>query len=166
MKAAGSTPPASASSPPAANGASRPGPTPAASSPPPGRTCRSPQPPRKPSPERRSLPPAQAFLPAKTRERFASPNADAAVLARAGVNRIHCPEQGKCERLLRTALLDGTLPAVRFFSENVLPLVIAYREADKFRVAKIARAKSPLLTAEALLAANSAQSQLQLVREA
>src|SRR5271170_5454619 len=99
MKAAGSTPPASASSPPAANGASRPGPTPAASSPPPGRTCRCPQSPRKPSPERRFLPPAQAFLPAKTRERFASPNADAAVLARAGVNRIHCPEQGECERL-------------------------------------------------------------------
>src|SRR5271156_3039415 len=99
MKAAGSTPPASASSPPAANGASRPGLTPAASSPPPGRTCRCPQSPRKPSPERRFLPPAQAFLPAKTRERFASPNADAAVLARAGVNRIHCPEQGECERL-------------------------------------------------------------------
>src|SRR5271156_1224284 len=57
MKAAGSTPPASASSPPAANGTSRPGPTPAASSPPPGRTCRCPQSPRKPSPERR-FPPA------------------------------------------------------------------------------------------------------------
>src|SRR5271156_3559084 len=57
MKAAGSTPPASASSPPAANGAARPGPTPAASSPPPGRTCRCPQSPRKPSPERR-FPPA------------------------------------------------------------------------------------------------------------
>src|SRR5271155_194058 len=73
MKAAGSTPPASASSPPAANGASRPGPTPAASSPPPGRTCRCPQSPRKPSPERRFVPPAQAPPRATPEEPSADP---------------------------------------------------------------------------------------------
>src|SRR5208282_2320201 len=93
------------------------------SSPPPGRTCRCPQSPRKPSPERRFLPPAQAFLPAKTRERFASPNADAAVLARAGLNRIHCPEQGECERL----------PRILPFSTNVRIMVRGYFFAKEIR---------------------------------
>jgi ATP-dependent DNA helicase UvrD/PcrA len=66
----------------------------------------------------------------------------------------------------RTGLLDGTLPALRFFSENVLPLVKAHQNADKFRLAKIARERSPLLSVEALATSKSAQKQLQLVREA
>src|SRR5271163_2842330 len=49
------------------------GSTPAASSPPPGRTCRCPQSPRKPSPERRFLPPAQAPPRATPEEPSADP---------------------------------------------------------------------------------------------
>jgi DNA helicase-2/ATP-dependent DNA helicase PcrA len=66
----------------------------------------------------------------------------------------------------RTGLLDGTLPALRLFSESVLPLVNAHRNGDKFHIAKIARERSPLLSVAALADSKSAQSQLQLVREA
>jgi DNA helicase-2/ATP-dependent DNA helicase PcrA len=66
----------------------------------------------------------------------------------------------------RTGLLDGTLPALRLFSESVLPLVTAYRDADKFRLAKIVRERSPLLSVAALAESKSAQAQLALVREA
>jgi DNA helicase II / ATP-dependent DNA helicase PcrA len=66
----------------------------------------------------------------------------------------------------RTGLLDGTLPALRFFSESVLALVEASRKADKFRVAKIVRDRSPLLSVAGLEASKSAQAQLQLAREA
>jgi len=66
----------------------------------------------------------------------------------------------------RTGLLDGSLPALRFFSDNIFPLVEAYHAGDKFRLAKIVRERSPLLSARALEASNSAQWQLKLAREA
>jgi DNA helicase-2/ATP-dependent DNA helicase PcrA len=66
----------------------------------------------------------------------------------------------------RTGLLEGTLPALRFFSESVLPLIEAHRQSDKFRIAKIVRERSPLLSAKALQTTNSAQAQLQIAREA
>lgn len=66
----------------------------------------------------------------------------------------------------RTGLLDGTLPALRLFSESMLPLVSAHRNADKFGIAKIVRERSPLLSVAALAESKSAQAQLQLVREA
>jgi DNA helicase-2/ATP-dependent DNA helicase PcrA len=66
----------------------------------------------------------------------------------------------------RTGLLDGTLPELRLFSENVLPLVKAHRDGDKFRIAKIARERSPLLSVAALAESKSAQAQLQIVRDA
>jgi DNA helicase-2/ATP-dependent DNA helicase PcrA len=50
----------------------------------------------------------------------------------------------------RTGLLDGTLPATRFLTETVLPLIEAAQRADKFAVAKIVRARSPLLAADLL----------------
>lgn len=50
----------------------------------------------------------------------------------------------------RTGALDGSLPAARFFAQDVLALVDAARRNDKFAVAAIGRAKSPLLSPQAL----------------
>jgi DNA helicase II / ATP-dependent DNA helicase PcrA len=50
----------------------------------------------------------------------------------------------------RTGLLDGNLPATRFFAQDVLPLVQAARRGDKFAVASIGKAKSPLLSPQVL----------------
>ena len=55
----------------------------------------------------------------------------------------------------RTGLLDGTLPLVVFFSSNVLPLVLAHNQNDKFLIARIVRERSPLLTSTKLEQANS-----------
>lgn len=63
----------------------------------------------------------------------------------------------------RTSLLDGSLPIVRFFSEEVLSLVQAKQREDRFAIARIARDHSPLLTADVLRAGGGNQSQLQLV---
>jgi DNA helicase II / ATP-dependent DNA helicase PcrA len=56
----------------------------------------------------------------------------------------------------RTGLLDGTLPATRFFTKDLFPLIEAARREDKFAVARIVRARSPLVTAEALKEARDA----------
>jgi DNA helicase-2/ATP-dependent DNA helicase PcrA len=66
----------------------------------------------------------------------------------------------------RTGLLDGTLPVVRFFAEEVLPLVQAQERDDRFTVARIARQSSPLLSADALRTAEDQQAQLQLAAKA
>lgn len=50
----------------------------------------------------------------------------------------------------RTGLLDGTLPAVRFFTDEILPLVEAQRRGDKFAIARIVRSSSPLISQNAL----------------
>lgn len=47
--------------------------------------------------------------------------------------------------LLKTGLLDGTLPEVRFFSETILPLVDAQRAGNKFIVSAITKKYSPIL---------------------
>lgn len=49
-----------------------------------------------------------------------------------------------------TSFLGGSLPATRFFSEEVLPLVEAKRSGDRFAVARIMKGLSPLMTAAAL----------------
>lgn len=66
----------------------------------------------------------------------------------------------------RTSLLDGTLPPVRFFSDQVLPLVRAQQRRDRFAVARIARQASPLLNVSTLKAAEDQQAQLALVAKA
>ena len=66
----------------------------------------------------------------------------------------------------RTSFLEGTLPAVRFFAEEVLPLVQAQQREDRFAVARIARTLCPLLTTEAMRAADDKQAQLKLVSTA
>jgi DNA helicase-2/ATP-dependent DNA helicase PcrA len=65
-----------------------------------------------------------------------------------------------------TGLLDGTLPAVRFFSDEILPLFTAHRSGNRFAVARIARQSSPLLSADVLRASNDQQAQLRSATEA
>jgi DNA helicase-2/ATP-dependent DNA helicase PcrA len=66
----------------------------------------------------------------------------------------------------RTSFLEGTLPASRFFSDEVLPLIAAKRAGDRFAIARISKALSPLLTPEALRAADDTQKQLRKVSTA
>jgi DNA helicase-2/ATP-dependent DNA helicase PcrA len=63
----------------------------------------------------------------------------------------------------RTSFLDGSLPAARFFTENVLPLVKANQSGDRFAIARITKTLSPLLTPEAIRAAEDKKAQLQRV---
>lgn len=49
-----------------------------------------------------------------------------------------------------TGLLDGTLPPIRLFTDQVMPLVVAHRKQDRFAVKRLLDQYSPLLTAEAL----------------
>lgn len=67
----------------------------------------------------------------------------------------------------RTSLMEGTLPAIRFFADLVLPLVDAKRQGDEFGVAAIVRKNSPLLSRETLRGAAEDQArQLSLAAEA
>lgn len=51
----------------------------------------------------------------------------------------------------RTGLLDGTLPGISFFLQQIIPLVTAKREDNNFTVAQIVRKYSPLLDKENLI---------------
>ncbi|MEN5206686.1 UvrD-helicase domain-containing protein [Stenotrophomonas terrae] len=64
----------------------------------------------------------------------------------------------------RTSLLDGSLPAVNFFSNLVLPLWDA--KNDKFVIARIMRAVSPMLSPSALKNAPDQFEQLAKVQAA
>lgn len=66
----------------------------------------------------------------------------------------------------RTGLLDGSLPHVRFFSEQIRPLVDAQRRNDRFAVARIVRTSSPLLSGDRLRGAEDQPMQLRHAREA
>jgi DNA helicase-2/ATP-dependent DNA helicase PcrA len=66
---------------------------------------------------------------------------------------------------LRSSLLDGSLPAVRVFAEEVLPLVKAHQADDQFGVAEVLRGASPLLTSHALAAAGDQSAQMKLARD-
>lgn len=65
----------------------------------------------------------------------------------------------------RTSFLEGTLLATRFFSDQVLPLVKAKRNNDRFALARIAKAYSPLIS-QAALHCPAGQHQLQIVNAA
>jgi len=64
----------------------------------------------------------------------------------------------------RIGLLDGSLSLVRFFSEQIMPLVAAQRRSDRFAVARIMREFSPLLTSDAFRKAEDQSTQLQKAR--
>lgn len=66
----------------------------------------------------------------------------------------------------RTGLLDGTLPAVRFFTAYILPLVTAQQKGDKFAVAKVVREFSPLLSVQAIKDAPDQTMQVKAARDA
>lgn len=50
----------------------------------------------------------------------------------------------------RTSLLDGSFAPLRILTDNVLPLISAARAKDRFKVARILRERSPLLSAQHL----------------
>jgi len=66
----------------------------------------------------------------------------------------------------RTSFLEGELPAARFFSRDVLALIKAKRDNDKFAVARIVKKLSPLLTATALKIVDDKQKHLKVVSDA
>src|SRR5690606_29007468 len=49
---------------------------------------------------------------------------------------------------LKTGLLDGSLPGVRFFTQIILPIVTATGNNDEFSVARIVRRYSPFFDAD------------------
>ncbi|MDP2031668.1 MAG: AAA family ATPase [Thiobacillus sp.] len=53
---------------------------------------------------------------------------------------------------LRTSLIDGKVPGLRLFSNDILPVVEAMRRNDPFAVAEIVRNRSPLLSKKILAA--------------
>lgn len=64
---------------------------------------------------------------------------------------------------LRTGLLDGTLPGIRFFTQLILPLVQANNNGDNFAIAKIVKQNSPLFDPETFK--NSAV-QVEIIKQA
>ena len=66
----------------------------------------------------------------------------------------------------RTGLLSGDLPAIRFFSGEVLPLVQAKQRRDSFAVARLMKTNSPLMSAEALRASSDNRAQLKTALDA
>jgi DNA helicase-2/ATP-dependent DNA helicase PcrA len=69
--------------------------------------------------------------------------------------------------ILKTGLLDGTLPGLRLFSQVVLPIVKARQNHDNFFVTTIVRNNSPLLTRAAIKAKGEDQKlQIKQAREA
>ncbi len=66
--------------------------------------------------------------------------------------------------ILKTGLLDGTLPGLRLFSQIILPIVKANQNNDNFSIAAIVRKNSPLLT-KAIIKAK-AENQLLQIKQA
>lgn len=64
----------------------------------------------------------------------------------------------------RTGLLDGSLPGIRVFSQQVLPLITAMRSNDEFAAMAILRKYSPYLSKTAL--ADAGQHQLNQITKA
>lgn len=64
---------------------------------------------------------------------------------------------------LRTGLIDGSLPGLRFFTNIILPIYLAYQNNDAFSIAKIVRENSPLLKKEVL---KQKESQLENLKKA
>lgn len=68
---------------------------------------------------------------------------------------------------LSTGTMDGSLPAVRLFAENVRPVLEAHNSDDKYRVMALLRSlKSPLLDRETLQTTPTPDDPLAPVREA
>lgn len=59
---------------------------------------------------------------------------------------------------IRTSLLDGSLPALKLFWDQVLPVVKAHFKKDKFAIAAVIKKHSPLLSKESFVVAKEDQS--------
>jgi len=71
------------------------------------------------------------------------------------------------ESSFQTSLMQGSLSSVNLFSQQVLPLVAASKQNDKFAVASLLRNASPLLSRKAFKNAKGRQmEQLQRARDA
>jgi DNA helicase-2/ATP-dependent DNA helicase PcrA len=64
----------------------------------------------------------------------------------------------------RTGLLKGELTAIRFFSDHILPVVVARENKNDFAATAVVRRESPLLKKDVLQAAGA--NQLERVKEA
>ena len=64
----------------------------------------------------------------------------------------------------KNGILDGSLPIIRFFTQQVLPIVIANRDNNKFKVAKVVRQYSPFLRKSTLITAS--ENQIDAVKKA
>lgn len=65
---------------------------------------------------------------------------------------------------LQTGLLDGTLPALRVFSEGVLPILIA--KDDNYLLLEAVRSRSPLLSRDVLQSTGDQMAHMERVEEA
>ena len=65
---------------------------------------------------------------------------------------------------LQTGLLDGTLPALRVFSEGVLPILTA--KDDHFLLLEAVRSRSPLLSKDAMRSTGDQSAHMQHVEDA
>lgn len=65
---------------------------------------------------------------------------------------------------LQTGLLDGTLPALRVFSEGVLPILTA--KGDNFLLLEALRSSSPLLSKDAMQSTGDQSAHMQRVEDA
>lgn len=65
---------------------------------------------------------------------------------------------------LQTGLLDGTLPALRVFSEGVLPIITA--KDDHFLLLEAVRSRSPLLSKDAMQSTGDQSAHMQHVEDA
>lgn len=65
---------------------------------------------------------------------------------------------------LQTGLLDGTLPALRVFSEGVLPILTA--KDDHFLLLEAVRSRSPLLSKDAMQSTGDQSAHMQRVEDA
>lgn len=66
----------------------------------------------------------------------------------------------------RTNLIDGSLPCVRFFTDEMLPLIQAKFAEDRFSIARILKKRSSLVSPDALQYAADQRSQLKLASAA
>ena len=66
----------------------------------------------------------------------------------------------------RTAFLDGSFAPTRFFTHQILPLVTAYRDGNKFAATKLVRESSPLLSKNALRSNDNPIEQLRAAQAA
>jgi DNA helicase-2/ATP-dependent DNA helicase PcrA len=67
---------------------------------------------------------------------------------------------------LKTGLLNGTLPGVSLFANQILPLIRALQSNDQFKAATIIRKYSPLLSKEVLQSSSNSVEDIKMANKA